>query len=881
MVESAVKSVVNIEDEMRQSYMDYAMSVIVGRALPDARDGLKPVQRRVLYAMLGEGLVSNKKHSKCAGVVGEVLKRLHPHGDSSVYEALVRLAQPWNLRYPLVDGQGNFGSVDGDPAAAYRYTECRMTALAEKLLEDIDKDTVDFIPNFDDSNVEPVVLPSTFPNLLVNGADGIAVGMATHIPPHNLKEIVSGVIAMIENPKISLTELMQHIPGPDFPTGGTIYGRGSIAEAYATGKGVLQIRAKTSVEAVKQKSREGEAIVVHEIPYQVNKARLIERIAELVNEKQIEGISRIRDESDRSGMRIVIELKRDATAEVVLNQLYKLTPMQTSFGIINLAIVEGQPVICSLTRLLSCFVDHRRDVVTRRTQFDLKKAQERMHILEGFRIALLNIDEVIQIIKKSETPKDARASLNSRFELRDIQSQAILDLRLQKLTGMERLAIEQEYEELKKEIERLLGILADSKKVDALIVQELSEVRDSFGDARRTEIIDDGGEIFLEDLIEDEEMVVSISHKGYAKRTSTSNYRSQKRGGKGIIGAVSNEEDFIEHLFVASTLADLMIFTSLGRLFWLKVYEIPEASRTARGRALVNLLQLKSEEIVTAILPVRQVSEDRFLFMATRQGVVKRTALKEFLRSRKTGIIACGLNEGDCLIGVAETSGSDEVLLATSSGMAIRFAESDVRSMGRTAVGVRGIRLESGDEVVGMAFVSPSELAVSAPEPETPAPLPPKTLLVDAAASVEGEAGAESPGSAEEAPRVDDPTPTLLTVCENGYGKRTRITDYRLQGRGGLGLIDIQTEGRNGPVIGICTVNDSAGVMVITSSGQIIRMNARDISVVGRNTMGVRMVNLGEGEKTVAVAHLMENGVENGVDGELENGNGTDQEHSE
>ncbi len=825
-MELQLKNAVNIEDEMRQSYMDYAMSVIVGRALPDVRDGLKPVQRRVLYAMLGEGLVSNKKHSKCAGVVGEVLKRLHPHGDSSVYEALVRLAQPWNLRYPLVDGQGNFGSIDGDPAAAYRYTECRMTALAERLLEDLEKDTVDFIPNFDDSNIEPVVLPSAFPNLLVNGADGIAVGMATHIPPHNLGEVVSAVIAMLEKPNMSLAELMQHIPGPDFPTGGLIHGRGTIAEAYASGKGVLQIRAKTSIETIKHKSREGEQIIVHEIPFQVNKARLIERIAELVNDKQIDGISKIRDESDRSGMRIVMELKRDATAEVVLNQLFKLTPMQTSFGIINLAIVEGQPMICGLSKLLSSFIDHRRDVVTRRTQFDLKKAQERMHILEGFRIALLNIDEVIQLIKKSETPKEAKSALNKRFELSDIQSQAILDLRLQKLTGMERLAIEKEHEELQKEIARLLAILSDSKKVDGIISSELLALKESFSDKRRTEIVDAGGEIEVEDLIEDEEMVVSISHRGYAKRTSTSNYRSQKRGGKGVAGAASNEEDFIEHLFVTSTLADLLVFTSLGRLYWLKVYEIPEAGRTARGRALINLLQMKQEEAITAILPVRQFAEGRYIMMSTRLGTVKKVELMEFSRSRKSGIIACGLNEGDALIGVSETSGSEEIILATKTGMAIRFAESDVRAMGRTAVGVRGIKLDAGDEVVGMTVVPPATNGA--------------------------------------APSEEHPEGTLLTVCENGYGKRTKLSDYRAQTRGGKGVIDIQTEGRNGPVIGVCAVNGESGVMLITSSGKIIRTDARDISVIGRNTMGVRLINLDEGEKAVAIAHLMERDSEEG-----------------
>lgn len=812
-MEAQLKSV-NIEEEMQKSYMDYAMSVIVGRALPDVRDGLKPVQRRVLYAMLGEGLVSNKKHSKCAGVVGEVLKRLHPHGDIPVYEALVRLAQPWSLRAPLIDGQGNFGSVDGDPPAAYRYTECRMTAVAEKMLEDIDRDTVDFIPNFDDSNVEPFVLPAAIPNLLVNGAEGIAVGMATRMPPHNMKEVINAVIATIQNPGITLAELMQHVPGPDFPTGGTIYGRSSIIDAYSTGKGVVQIRAKTSIEPIKHKSREGEAIIVTEIPYQVNKARLIERIAELVNEKLIDGISRIRDESDRSGMRIVIELKRDATSEIVLNQLFKLTPMQTSFGIINLAIVEGQPQICSLPKLLNCFIDHRRDVITRRTQFDLKKAQDRMHILEGFRIALLNIDEIIQIIKKSDTPKEAKAALNVRFSLSDIQSQAILDLRLQKLTGMERLAVEQEHEELRAEIARLLAILADGQKVSELIVSELVQVRDAFGDPRRTNIVDDGAEIDVEDLIEDQEMVVTISHKGYAKRTLSSNYRSQKRGGKGVAGAASTEEDFVEHLFVTSTLADLLVFTTLGRLYWLKVYAIPESGRTARGRALINLLNLKEDEGIAAILPVKEFVEGRYVVMVTRQGTIKKIELMEFSRSRPSGIIACSLHEGDALITAGITSGKDEIILATKTGMAIRFAEDDVRAMGRAAAGVRGIKLDEGDLVVGMAIAT-AELS-----------------------------------SSQEM--------TLLTVCENGYGKRTLLSEYRTQSRAGKGLIDIQTAGRNGPVVGVSAVSNESEVMLITSSGKVIRTKAKDISVIGRNTMGVRMIDLDGGEKTVAIAHLIE-----------------------
>jgi len=807
---------INIEEEMRQSYMDYAMSVIIGRALPDVRDGLKPVQRRVLYAMLGEGLVSNRKHSKCAGVVGEVLKRLHPHGDSSVYEALVRLAQPWNLRYPLVDGQGNFGSVDGDPAAAYRYTECRMTALAERILEDLEKDTVDFIPNFDDSNIEPVVLPAAVPNLLINGADGIAVGMATHIPPHNLGEVVDATIAFIENPRISLEQLMGLLPGPDFPTGGLIYGRGPIVSAYATGRGVIQVRARATVETQSGKSREIQSIVVTEIPFQVNKARLIEKIAELVNEKVIDGIARLRDESDRSGMRIVMELKRDATAEVVLNQLYKLTPMQTSFGVINLAIVEGKPVVCSLVELIGNFVNHRRDVVTRRTQFELRKALERMHILEGFRIALLNLDEVIQLIRQSPTPKEARDGLQARFELSEVQAQAILDLRLQKLTGMERLAIEQEHAELATEIERLRSILADTGKVDALITTELRSIREGFADARRTEIVEDGGEINVEDLIEDEEMVVTISHKGYIKRTPATEYRSQRRGGKGVSGAAQKDDDFIEHLFVTSVLADLLVFTNLGRLYSLKVYEAPLAGRTARGRALVNLLQLKSEESITAILPMRSFPEDKFVLMATRRGVVKKTSLAEFQNIRRSGLIACTLNQGDLLIGACVGGESDEIILATRTGMAIRFPESDVRAMGRSAIGVRGISLEGDDLVVGMTMVA------------NPAQ--------------DGEAAGR----------------TLMTVCEAGYGKRTLISEYRPQRRGGKGLIDIQTEDRNGPVVAVCSVTDATELMLINSGGTIIRTRASDFSVIGRNTKGVRVIDLAEGEKVVAVTPIVE-----------------------
>jgi DNA gyrase subunit A len=826
-------SPIAIESEMRQSYLDYAMSVIVGRALPDVRDGLKPVQRRVLYAMLNEGLVSNRKHSKCAGVVGEVLKRYHPHGDMPVYEALVRLAQPWNLRYPLIDGQGNFGSIDGDPPAAYRYTECRMTSLAERLLEDIEKETVDLTPNFDDSTMEPTVLPSVIPNLLVNGANGIAVGMATHIPPHNLSEVIDGALAVLKNPTPSLQELLALIPGPDFPTGATIYGRGAIISAYSTGRGIIQVRAKAQFEKLKTKSREADIIVITEIPYQLNKSRLLEKIAELVNEKQIEGISKLRDESDRQGMRIVIELKRDATPEVVMNQLYKLTPLQSSFGIVNLAIVDGKPVICTLLELLTHFLNHRRDVVTRRTEFDLKKAKERMHLLEGFRIALLNLDEVIKLIREASTPKDARDELIGRYSLSTIQAQAILDLRLQKLTGMERLAIEQEYNELAKLIEDLLGILGDSKRVDAIIGAELLAVKEKYGDARRTEIVDDGGEINMQDLIEDEQMVVTVSHKGYVKRTSVSEYREQKRGGKGVIGASSDDEDFVQHLFVTSTLSDLLVFTSLGRMYWLKVYEIPESGRTSKGRALVNLLEFKEEEKLCTILPVREWGENSFVALATRQGIIKKTALEEFSRSRRNGIVACTLEEGDTLIGAAITNGKDDIILATRDGMAIRFQEDQVRAMGRSARGVTGIRFDGDDNVVSMTVVQNGSSEITTPE-----------------------------GATEEL--------TLLTVCQNGFGKRTKVSEYRSQNRGGKGLIDIQTEGRNGPVIEAMAVTSSTGVMLITSGGKIIRTSANDVSVIGRNTRGVKMIDLDTEEKVVAVAPASSetNGSDEGSPGE-------------
>ena len=837
-MESDLTVSVDIEREMKQSYMDYAMSVIIGRALPDVRDGMKPVQRRVLFAMMGEGLLSTKKTSKCAGVVGEVLKRLHPHGDVSVYDALVRLAQPWAMRYPLVDGQGNFGSIDGDPAAAYRYTECRMTAPAEILLEDLDKDAVDFMPNFDDTSLEPVVLPAAWPNLLVNGTDGIAVGMATHIPPHNLSEVIEGAIALIKDHNITVDDLMQYIPGPDFPTGGIIYGRSAIRRAYAEGRGILKVSAKAHVETLKTKTREVEAIVVTEIPFQVNKARLIEKIASLVNDKTIDGISRLRDESDRKGLRIVIELKRDATASVVLNQLYKLTPMQTSFGVINLAIVAGRPMVLSLKEILDNFIGHRRDVVTRRTQFLLKKAQARMHILEGLCIVLLHIDEAIQIIKQSETVQLARQGLMSRFDLSEIQAQAILDLRLQKLTGLERLAIEKERDDLAAEIQRLKDILSDALKVDGVIIDELRALQERFGDARRTEIQEAETEDYEdEDLIEVEDMCVVVSHKGYAKRTPVTEFRSQRRGGKGVAGTAATDDDFTEMLFVASTHDVLLIFTTEGRLLWLKVYQIPEAGRTARGRALINLLNLRENEKVAAILPISDFNSESHVFMATKQGYVKKVKLSEFSRPRKGGLIACVLNDGDRLIGVELTAAGDDIVLATKNGMSIRFEESDVRAMGRVARGVRGIRLDDADEAVGMTVVRSAEhLAAIGEDP-----------------------------AAEK---------SLLTVCENGYGKRTLFSDYRCQKRAGKGLIDIQTGERNGQVVGVCAVDDSSGLMLITSAGKVIRISAEGISVVGRNTKGVRLINLEEGEKVLAIAFIADDSSDEDGDEDAEGEDG-------
>src|SRR5215468_11236291 len=696
---------VNIEEEMRRSYLDYSMSVIIGRALPDVRDGLKPVHRRILYAMHDMGLLHNRKHSKCAGVVGELLKKYHPHGDGAVYDALVRLAQPWSMRYPLIDGQGNFGSVDGDPPAAYRYTECRMTQIAEELLADIDKETVEFVPNFDDSTTEPLVLPSRVPNMLVNGASGIAVGMATNIPPHNLREVCDALVALVETPELTVDELMRYIPGPDFPTAGFICGQGPIRDAYRDGRGILTLRAKAEVETDEKSGRS--AIIVTEIPYQVNKARLIERIAELVNERKLDGISDLRDESDREGMRIVIELKRDAVADVLLNQLYKHTPLQESFGVNMLAIVEGRPRLLSLKDALEVFLQHRREVVVRRTAYDLRKAEERLHILAGLKIAIENLDRAIALIRGAADPSVARDGLMATFGLSQLQAQAVLDMRLQRLTGLERDKIIAEHVEVQQQIERYRQILADEREVSKIIAEELGAIREKYGDDRRTRIVDEAAAISVEDLIVEEDMVVTISHEGYVKRNPVSLYRAQRRGGRGKIGATTRDEDFVEHLFVASTHSYLLFFTTTGKVYWLKVHEIPQAGRAARGRAVTNLLQLKPEEKLSAFLPVREFRDGRYLVFATRRGLVKKTDLMQYSSPRPSGLIAIALEDGDEVVGVRHTDGNCEVILSTSDGQAIRFEEAEVRPMGRSTYGVRGMTLDEGDQVVSVDLVEP------------------------------------------------------------------------------------------------------------------------------------------------------------------------------
>ncbi|MBI5606647.1 MAG: DNA gyrase subunit A [Deltaproteobacteria bacterium] len=793
---------INIEDEITRSYMDYAMSVIIGRALPDIRDGLKPVHRRILYSMRELGNDYNKAYKKSARIVGDVIGKYHPHGDTAVYDTIVRMAQDFSLRYPLVDGQGNFGSVDGDSPAAMRYTEIRMTRLAHEFLEDLDKETVEFIPNYDGSLKEPTILPAMVPNLLINGSSGIAVGMATNIPPHNLSEVIDGLLALIDNPDLSFKDLIHLIPGPDFPTAGFIYGSGGIYQAYQTGRGIIKLRARVLVE--KKKAQGRESIVVTELPYQVNKARLIEKIAELVKEKRIEGIQDVRDESDREGMRIVIDLKKDEVVEIILNQLYKFTSMEVTFGIIFLAIVNNRPKVMDLKTILVHFLDFRKEIIRKRTAFELKEAERKAHILEGLKIALDHLDEVIALIRKAKNPAEAKSQLISRFSFSEIQAQSILEMRLQRLTNLEREKIIQDYKEILKTIERLKSILASEALILQLIREELTELKKRYGDERRTEIIEDTTEIQLEDLIVEEDMAVTISHGGYIKRNPISLYRSQRRGGRGITGMETKEDDFVEHLFIASTHNYFLFFTNLGRLYWLKVHEIPQAGRLARGKAMVNVLNLQPQEKVATTLPIRSFEEGKSIIMVTRKGMIKKTDLMSFSRPRSGGIIATIIQDGDELIAANITHGEQDIFLGTRDGLSIRFKEKDIREMGRMAQGVKGIRLSPADWVVGAEVLSQ-----------------------------EG---------------------TILTVTENGFGKRTRTEEYREQGRAGKGIITIKTTDRNGPVVGVLQVTDEDDLMIITDRGKIIRLRIKDISVIGRNTQGVRLINLEDQEKVVSVA---------------------------
>jgi DNA gyrase subunit A len=805
---------VAIEDEMKRSDMDYAMSVIIGRALPDVRDGLKPAHRRVLYAMRQMGLASNRAYRKCAAVVGEVIGKYHPHGDQSAYDTLVRLAQDFNMRYTLVDGQGNFGSVDGDPPAAMRYTECRPESLGETLMADLPMETVDWVPNYDETTEEPTVLPAPFPNLLVNGSAGIAVGMATNVPPHNLREVLEAAIWMIEasqqDTPITMAEkqrkLLELVPGPDFPTGGFIVGRRGIHQAHLTGRGAVLMRAKAEIEVSKKGDRS--AIVVTEIPYQVNKARLIERIAELVREKTIEGISDIRDESDRDGMRIVVDLKRGEVGEVILNNLYKHTQLQTSFGVIMLAIVGGRPKVLTLAELIENFIEFRREVVRRRTEFELRKAEARAHILEGLKIALDHLDAVITLIRESKNPNDARDGLMTQFGLSQVQSQAILDMQLQRLTGLERQKILDELAEVLKLIERLRAILSSERLLMEIIVSELRQIQERYGDDRRTQILAEEGEFRIEDLIAEEDMAITVSNTGYIKRTAITSYRQQRRGGKGRIGMRTREEDFVSHLFVASTHAYIMIFSDRGRAYWLKVHEIPDVGPDGRGKAIANLVAMEEGERIASMIAVKEFEADRFVVMGTRHGIVKKTELSAFSNPRAGGIIAMGVEDGDRVMAVQVSDGNGEIFIGSGDGMAIRFPETDVRSMGRTAYGVRGISLREGDAVVAMEVLKPGG--------------------------------------------------TILSVTEQGYGKRTELGEYRVQSRGGIGIINIQTSERNGKVIGITQASDEDELMLITQQGKTLRMSAKDIRIIGRSTQGVKLIDVEGDDRAVSIARLAE-----------------------
>ena len=813
----------DIHEEMRRSYLDYAMSVIVGRALPDVRDGLKPVHRRVLFAMHEMGLHFNRPHRKSARVVGDVLGKYHPHGDTAVYDTIVRLAQDFSMRYPLIDGQGNFGSVDGDAPAAMRYTEVRLSRPAQEMLRDIDKETADFVPNYDESTQEPTLLPTVLPNLLANGSSGIAVGMATNIPPHNLGEVVDAIVLQLENPDVGLEELMQVLPGPDFPTAGYIHGRQGILDAYRTGRGLIQMRAKVVVE----KARGGrENIIVTELPYQVNKAKLVERIAELIREKKIEGVADLRDESDREGMRIVLELKKDEPALPILNSLYKHTAMQSTFGVIMLALVDNQPKVLTLKQVIGHFIEHRKTVVVRRTRYELRQAEARAHILEGYRIALDHLDAVIQLIRRSRAADEARTGLMGEFDMTETQAQAVLDLRLQRLTQLERQKIQDEYEETIRLIARLQAILGNEALVREIIREELTALKEQYGDPRRTEILEETTEISFEDMVADEEMVVTVSHGGYIKRSPLTVYRAQRRGGKGMSGMATKEEDYVEHLFVATTHSYLLLFTNLGRVHWLKVHEVPQLGRAAKGKALVNFLQVQPGETVTAMIPIRQFEVDKHLLMATRRGVVKKTELSAYANPRAGGIIGLTLDEEDELIAVRLTGGRDEVFLATRQGMAIRFEEGEVRPIGRTGRGVIGIDLEGGDKVVAAEVVRP--------------------------------------GTA------------ILTVNERGYGKRTELEEYRLQGRGGKGIINVRVTEKNGPVVGTLQVQEQDQVMMISQEGKVNRMAVREISVIGRATQGVRLQGLEANDCIAAVTGLVVDEAESEAAGSAPETNGAD-----
>ena len=812
MTEKRLVAAINIEDEMKRSYIDYSMSVIIGRAIPDVRDGLKPVHRRILYGMYDLRNFHNEAYKKSARIVGDVIGKYHPHGEGAVYDALVRMAQEFSMRHPIVDGQGNFGSVDGDPAAAMRYTEARMAKIAESLLADIEKDTVNYQPNYDETSEEPLVLPSRVPNLLLNGSSGIAVGMATNIPPHNLGELIDGIQAIIKDPDITVEKLIKHIPGPDFPTYGFIYGIDGIVQAYKTGRGRVLIRARAMIE---EQTKTGKnAIVVTEIPYNVNKAKLIERIADLVKTKKLDGISDLRDESDRDGMRIVIELKKDVIPTIVLNQLYKMTPMETTFGIIMLAIVGGRPKILTLKEMLTNFIEHRREVVTRRTRYDLARAEERAHILEGLVIALNNIDEVIEIIKTSKNQPDAKVRLMKRFEFSDIQAQAILDMRLGRLTSLEVDKVKKEYQEILALIDELKKILADEDVLMDVIVKELAEIKKEFSDERRTEILSKTKELTIEDLVAQEDMIVTVTHNSYIKRTPLSQYRTQRRGGKGVSGMDIYEGDFVERLFVAQTHDQVLIITDAGRAYGLKVHEIPQAGRVSRGRSASNLVQMLPDEKIASMLVISDIAaDDESVVMVSRNGMIKKTTAADFKNAKHSGVMAMGLAEDDVLVAartvVREKKDKVDIILATSLGNAIRFAESEIRAMGRTAQGVRGINLTDGDKVVGIAL-------------------------------------------------VDKKKKYILTVTENGFGKRSKLSEYGITRRGGKGIITMKTGKKTGPVVGVRTINADDEVMMISNKGMFLRMDAKDISVMGRNTQGVKLMNLKSGENLSGIAVLAE-----------------------